>query len=95
MNGRIRSLESELNTLKTAKMASDQFAFNVVKQAEEKGLDVKEEEMADTVSLDIDNRNIYLLQMAELAQMTSVMANQGTWAVMQLRQETVLFSLGT
>ena len=79
MNGRIRSLESELNTLKTAKMASDQFAFNVVKQAEEKGLDVKEEEMADTVSLDIDNRNIYLLQMAELAQMTSVMSKRGTW----------------
>ena len=45
-------LEAELNTLKTAKAASDQLAYNVVKQAEQQGVEVGEEEtqMRETVS---------------------------------------------
>lgn len=46
-------MEGELSTLKTAKMASDQLAYNVVKSAERQGVDVGEEEnqMRDTVRL--------------------------------------------
>nr|QNL15273.1 inhibitor of nuclear factor kappa-B kinase subunit gamma [Littorina littorea] len=49
--GKIKSLEAELNTLKTAKAASDQLAYNVVKQAEQQGVEVGEEEtqMRETV----------------------------------------------
>ena len=49
---KLKLLETELNTLKTAKAASDQLAYNVVKQAEQQGVEVGEEEtqMRETVS---------------------------------------------
>ena len=52
MTSKVRLLETELNTLKTAKAASDQLAYNVVKQAEQQGVEVGEEEtqMRETVS---------------------------------------------
>lgn len=52
MTNKIRLLETELNTLKTAKAASDQLAYNVVKQAEQQGVEVggEETQMTETVS---------------------------------------------
>ena len=52
MTNKIKLLETELTTLKTAKAASDQLAYNVVKQAEQQGVEVggEETQMTETVS---------------------------------------------
>ncbi|KAL8559163.1 hypothetical protein ACOMHN_048410 [Nucella lapillus] len=55
LSGKIKTLEAELNALKMAKAASDQLAFNVVKQAEQQGVEVGDEEtqMRETLAYNV------------------------------------------
>lgn len=68
LNSKIKTLETELNTLKTAKAASDQLAYNVVKQAEQQGVEVGEEEtqMRETVYVASADKEERILELEEL-----------------------------
>ena len=74
MTNKIRLLETELNTLKTAKAASDQLAYNVVKQAEQQGVEVggEETQMTETVS---KKTPLFMLQVILLVDCLSICRN--------------------
>ncbi|XP_076447760.1 uncharacterized protein LOC143284710 [Babylonia areolata] len=90
---KIKTMETELNTLKTAKAASDQLAYNVVKQAEQQGVDVGEEEtqMRETVYVASADKEEAIMSLEEKVSQLTVELEQAKERSRNLEHDNVQF----